>query len=294
MSYHTCQEQKWAQQKEPLISTPLPDRPWKRIALDLCEHNKNNYLVISDNYSRLLEVLHLPSTSSTQVIQRLKATLARFGIPDEVVSDNGPQFSSAEFQELARQLDSRHITSSPHHPQGNGHPERAVQTAKRILRQEDPLIALMYYRSTPCTTTGVSPAELLMGGKIRTMLPIFEKNLRPKWPNRRTVEQKDAGEKAKQEFYYNRRHGARPLPPLQPGDAVLTKLDQEKAWVTPAVVLKDSVTPRSYLINTPQGAVLRRNRRHLRAQDTPPASAESAGETPQPASVITPETVSSG
>lgn len=295
MSCHTCQEQKRAQQKEPLISTPLPDRPWKRIALDLCELNKNNYLVISDYYSRFLEVLHLPSTTSTQVILRLKATFARFGIPEEVVSDNGPQFSSTEFQELARQLDFRHVTSSPHHPQGNGHAERAVQTAKRILRQEDPLIALMCYRSTPCTTTGVSPAELLMGRKIRTTLPTLEKNLRPKWPNRKTVEQKDAGEKEKQAFYYNRRHGARPLPPLRPGDAVFTKLDQDKAWVTPAVVSKESVTPRSYLINTPQGAVLRRNRRHLRADlsSHPPASAESAGETSRSAGVVTPETVPS-
>lgn len=300
MSCHSCQEQKRAQQKEPLISTPLPDRPWKRIALDLCEHNKNNYLVISDYYSRFLEVLHLPSTTSAQVIQRLKATFARFGIPDEVVSDNGPQFSSAEFQELTRQLDFKHITSSPHHPQGNGHAERAVQTAKRILRQEDPVIALMCYRSTPCATTGVSPAELLMGRKIRTTLPTLEKNLRPKWPNKRTVKQKDAGEKAKQAFYYNRRHGARPLPPLQPGDTVLTKLDQEKAWVTPAVVSKECVTPRSYTINTSQGAVLRRNRRHLRAdlsskpaQDTLLSSTESTGVISQPGTVITPETVSS-
>lgn len=79
LSCHSCQEQKRAQQREPLISTPLPDRPWKRIALDLCEHNKNHYLVISDYYSRFLEVLHLPSTTSAQVIQRLKATFARFG-----------------------------------------------------------------------------------------------------------------------------------------------------------------------------------------------------------------------
>uniref|UniRef100_A0A3Q3WAC7 Uncharacterized protein n=1 Tax=Mola mola TaxID=94237 RepID=A0A3Q3WAC7_MOLML len=59
--------------------------------------------------------------------------------------------------------------------------ERAVQTAKRILQPQDPLIALMSYRSTPCTTKGVSPTELLMGRKIGTTLPTLEKNLRPKW-----------------------------------------------------------------------------------------------------------------
>ncbi|KAL7861767.1 hypothetical protein SRHO_G00132080 [Serrasalmus rhombeus] len=171
-------------------------------------------------------------------------------------------------------MDFKYQTSSPHHPQGNGHAERAVQTAKRILKQEDPLLALMCHRSTPCTTTGVSPAELLMGRKIRTTLPILEKNLQPKWPNRKAVMQKDAVEKAKQAFYYNRHHRARLLPPLQPGGAVVTKLDQEKTWVTPAVVSTECVTPRSYLIRTPQGAVFRRNRRHLRQEYSPlPATA---------------------
>lgn len=80
-------------------------------------------------------MLHLASTTSTQVIQRLKATFAKSRIPDAVVRDYGPQFSSAEFHKLARDLDFSHITLSPHHPQGNGHAERAVQTAKRILRK---------------------------------------------------------------------------------------------------------------------------------------------------------------
>ncbi|XP_036071757.1 uncharacterized protein K02A2.6-like [Oryzias melastigma] len=264
MQCQTCQEQRRTQQKEPLISTPLPGRPWKRIGLDLCEYNKNIYLVVSDYYSRFLEILHLPSTTSFQVIQRLKATFARFGIPDEVVSDNGPQFSSVEFTEFAKEMDFRHLTSSPHHPQGNGQAERAVQTAKKILRQEDPLIALMCYRSTPCSSTGVSPAELLMGRKIRTTLLTLEKNLQPKWPDRKAVFQRDAAEKTKQAFYYNRRHGAKPLPALRPGDTVVTKLDQEKNWSTPAVVSKEIITPRSYLLETPQGVVFRRNRRHIR------------------------------
>ena len=141
-SCQVCCELKRTHQKEPLISTPLPERPLKRIAMDLCDHNHHNYLVISDCYSRFLEILHLPSTTSAQVIQRMKAVFARFGIPDEVVSDNGPQFSSAEFKECARQLDFKHCTSSPHHPQGNGHAERAVQTAKKILKQEDPVMLL--------------------------------------------------------------------------------------------------------------------------------------------------------
>lgn len=70
----------------------------------------------------------------------LKLTFARFEIPKEVVSDNGSQFSSAEIQELAREMDFRHITSRPHYPQGSGHAERAVQTARRILLHKDPVM----------------------------------------------------------------------------------------------------------------------------------------------------------
>ncbi|KAK0156229.1 hypothetical protein N1851_000482 [Merluccius polli] len=205
-SCQVCHEQKRTQQKEPLISTPLPDRPWKRIAMDLCEYNHQDYLVISDYYSRFIEILHMSSTTSTYVIQRSKAIFARFGIPDEVVTDNGPQFSSAEFHEFAKQLDFRQCTSSPHHPQGNGHAERAVQTAKKILKQADPVMALLIYRSTPCSSTGYSPAELLMGRRIRTTLPTLEKNLQPKWPSRAAVKARDEQEKAKQAYYYNRRH----------------------------------------------------------------------------------------
>lgn len=139
-----------------MISTLLPDRPWQHIALDLCEHNKQNYLIISDYYSRYVQILHMKTTTGTHVSRKLKAICARYGIPDVVVSDNGPQFTSTDFQYLACELDFEHVTSSPHNAQGNGHAERAVQTAKRILKQKDPLIALMCNRSTPCSTTGAS------------------------------------------------------------------------------------------------------------------------------------------
>ena len=271
-----CREMRHTQRKEPLISTPLPDRPWKRLAIDLCEYNKHTYLVVSDYFSRFLEILHMPTITASQVVLKLKTVFARFGCPDQVVSDNGGQFACEEFREFAKEFDFQHITSSPHNPQGNGHAERGVQIAKTILQQKDPLLALMCYRATPCTTTGVSPAELLMGRKIKTTLPTLEKNLQPRWPNLKAVRNKDAKEKEKQAFYFNLRHGAKTLPSLKPGDPVLVKLDHQHAWRTPAVIAGDSSTPRSYVIETQQGATLRRNRRHLQHVPAP------AGDTPAP------------
>ncbi len=100
----------------------------------------------------------ISTTTSEHVIQRLKALFARFGIPEQIVRDNGPQFSSEAWRSCCDMYDTRHVTSSLHNPQVNGHAERAVQTAKRILKQDDPVVALMCFRATPTSSTGVSPA----------------------------------------------------------------------------------------------------------------------------------------
>lgn len=217
----------------------------------------------------------MPTTTASQVVLKLKAVFARFGCPDQAISDNGPHFACEEFREFAREYNFEHITASPHNPQGNGHAERGVQIAKTILKQKDPLLPLMCYHSTPCTSTGASPAELLMGRKIKTTLPTLEKNL-PRWPNLKAVRSKDTKEKEKQAFYFNLRHGAKPLPSLRPGDPVLVKLDHQHAWGTTAVITGDSTTPRSYVIETQQGTTMRHNRHHLQHVPVP------TGDTPRP------------
>uniref|UniRef100_A0AAV2K977 Reverse transcriptase/retrotransposon-derived protein RNase H-like domain-containing protein n=1 Tax=Knipowitschia caucasica TaxID=637954 RepID=A0AAV2K977_KNICA len=117
--------------------------------------------------------------------------------------------------------------------------------------------------STPTTSTGFSPAELLMGRKIRTTLPTLSANLDPSWPDRKEMRSADAAAKLKQAFYYNRRNGVRHLPPLDPGEGVLMKLDNEKQWTTQGTVQGNCSTPRSYVVVTPEGGCYRRNRRHL-------------------------------
>uniref|UniRef100_A0A667ZJL9 Integrase catalytic domain-containing protein n=1 Tax=Myripristis murdjan TaxID=586833 RepID=A0A667ZJL9_9TELE len=198
------------------------------------------------------------------------ATCARFGIPERIVSDNGPQYTSEAWKDFCRHYDIEHVTSSPHNPQANGHAERAVQLAKRILKQDDPVLALMCYRATPTTSTGVSPAELLMGRKIRTTLPSLTSNLVPKWPDKDLIRRRDAEAKRQQAFYFNKRHGVRVLPQLQRGDNVMLKLDEERTWTGPASVIQKSCTQRSYQVSSPRGGEMRRNRRHI--QRVPPAT----------------------
>ena len=135
---------------EPLITTALPELPWQRVGTDLFEFKGRSYLLIVDYYPRFIEVVLLNRTTAEEVILRTKGMFARFRIPEVVVSDNSPQYSSEAYAAFARQYQFEHVTSSPRYPQSNGEAERAVQTVKNLMKKDgDTYLALLSYRSTP-------------------------------------------------------------------------------------------------------------------------------------------------
>ena len=108
--------------------------------------------------------------------------------------------------------------------------ERHVGTIKDMLKKaDDPYLALLAYRTTPLHN-GFSPAELLMGRKLRTALPVQPKLLDPKWPDLRKVASREKNIKYKQKQYYDRRDRARSLLPLRTNQNVWVK-DQRKRQV---------------------------------------------------------------
>ena len=177
------------QSPEPLCPSPLPDLPFQKVASDLFELNGRTYLLLVDYYSRYVEIAKLSGTTATEIINHMKGIFARHGIPEVLISDNGPQYASSTFSQFSRDYGFSHYTSSPLYPQGNGEAERAVRTVKDLLRKQgDPYLALLAHRATPLSC-GYSPSELLMGRKLRTTVPVTRKSLLP------ATERKSKGER---------------------------------------------------------------------------------------------------
>ena len=207
---------------------------------------------------------------SRAVISKLKQHFARRGIPNTVVSDNGPQFDSDEFHRFACEWEFDHVTSSPGHAQSNGLAESAVKTVKRLIRKahedgRDPWLALLDHRNTSTECMRSSPAQRLMSRRTRMLLPARETLLKPQLAE--SVQEERNKIKRKQAFYYNR--NAKDLPPLERGDSAI-KASKECQGTMEEATVQEKVNVRSYSILTEDGSILRHNRRHLKATKEQP------------------------
>ena len=197
------------------------------MAADLFELKGTNYIVVVDYFSRYFEVKSLAFTTAATVVVALKSIFSRHGVPVILLTDNGPQFNCKEMAEFGELYGFHHHTSSPHYPLANGQAERAVRTVKGLFKQSaDPYMALLSYRATPLPFCGLSPAELLMGRRIRTDIPQVTKQLIPKWPYLDQFNKQNKKYKARQTSNYNRRRRVRPLPSL-PDDQLMWENTRE-------------------------------------------------------------------
>ena len=115
-----CATYQKEQPKEPLISHKIPTRPWETVGRDLFHFKDRDYLCTVDYYSSYFEIDTLTKKTAIPVIHSLKKHFSRHGIPNKLMSDNGPPFNSHEFRQFALSYDIEHVNSSPHYPQSNG------------------------------------------------------------------------------------------------------------------------------------------------------------------------------
>lgn len=268
----TCAERAPAQPREPLVPHAVPEAPWQVVAADIFHMRNKNYLLVVDYYSKFVEVVTLYDLRSSTVISQLKSIFARHGIPKKFISDNALQFMSSEFASFRSDWEFEHVTSSPYYARSNGLAERNVQTVKNLLEKAlndkaDPHLALLNFRNTAISGENYSPAQLLMGRRLNTRLPICNKLLKPNTPNHSHVVIKRTEKNHRSKKLYDQ-HTKR-LKPLQSGERVRIREAPSAGgrgrWVN-ARVHSRAPEPRSYWVSTPDGGRYRRNRQHIRAQ----------------------------
>ena len=251
-----CQSNQSAPAEAPLHPWEWPGLPWSRIHIDYAGPYKGEMLlVVMDAYSKWLEVHRMNSITSTATIEKLREMFATHGLPATVVSDNGSNFTSSEFQEFMKKNGIKHIKVAPYHPASNGLAERAVRIFKEgYEKMEDGSVQtklsrfLLSYRTTPHSTTGVPPAELLMKRRLHTQLNQFVPSVADH------VRNKQSQQKAAHDYHAERE--------ILEGQAVYAKdFRYKKAWIPGTVMEKTG--PVSARVQLDNGTVIRRHQDHV-------------------------------
>ncbi|XP_052131635.1 uncharacterized protein K02A2.6-like [Frankliniella occidentalis] len=156
-------------------SWPTPTGHWERVHIDYCVYHGQNYLVLVDAWSRWPEVIPVSTLTAAELIRHVRNIFAAHGVPRLLVSDNGSQLVSQDFNNFLAHNGCKHLTSAPYFPQSNGLAERTVGSFKSILKKLDgedchakTARALFAMRITPCSATGEPPAERVFHRRLRT------------------------------------------------------------------------------------------------------------------------------
>ncbi|XP_055347368.1 uncharacterized protein K02A2.6-like [Paramacrobiotus metropolitanus] len=178
-----CTERAGETAKVPLAQWPVPDAPWKRDHMDFAgPYRGTMLLVVVDAMFKWPEVVQMKHATTEGVMEALLTMFSRYGVCNEVVSDNGTPFTSQQFVDFCSKYGIKHTRTPPGHPQSNGQAELYVQTVKDGVAKlmadchalPDALRQFLWrYRSAPHATTGQSPAELFIGRKLRSTLDLL-------------------------------------------------------------------------------------------------------------------------
>ncbi|XP_036325135.1 uncharacterized protein K02A2.6-like [Rhagoletis pomonella] len=191
-----CQQQSTSSPARAYTNWSVAERPWQRIHLDFAGpfHNAT-WLICIDAFSKYPFVTKMASITAKATIDALKVIFSVEGLPDTIVTDNGRQFSAAEFQVFCNSNGITHLTTAPFHPASNGEAERFVRT----------------FKTCPIGSSNKSPAELLHGRQPKTRLNMlvptptqgFDKRLRQELCTGSTV---DSWCNSKQSWQYDVSH----------------------------------------------------------------------------------------
>lgn len=259
--------------KTTLSSWPIPSQPWTRLHLDYAGPIQGrHFLIIVDAHSKWPEIFITANSTATTTTRKLQECIARFGCPLMVVTDNGTQFDSDAFRRFCHNFGIEHIRTPPFHPQSNGQAERFVDTLKRALLKiggenvdEALQIFLQTYRYTPNPSlqNNISPAEALLGRKVRSVLDLMKR------PERQLESINE-----KQNSQFNRKHGAMQRS-FAVGEEVYAEIHiQNKRYWAQGVIIeqKGNVVYNVLLQDSRRHGLIRSHTNQLRRRISEPAS----------------------
>jgi transposase InsO family protein len=233
-------------------------RPMEQIGVDIMVWKNRSALVVVDYFSGYLTVDHLVSETAESVISCLNNIFKKFGLAEQIISDNGPCFKAHKFGEYCDLLEIQHVTSSPHYHESNGRAERAIQTIKQLMKkcstETEITMGILAYHDTPIDCNLPSPAELFFNRKINTRLGLMYQ------PTRLTDEQKTS---------LAQRRAAHLQPTNNkdqyvPNQAVWFSEDGSPDWKAGFIDSRD-LNPDSYwIINNENDRRIRRNKHDLK------------------------------
>jgi len=312
----SCHRNMPSHAKLPPTAPEMPKTPFQMIFGDYFQLGGKHYLVIGDRLSAWTEVVHVrtdpASSGSKGLCQALRMVIARFGAPEELSSDGGPEFTSKETEDFYTRWGIRHRLSSAYFPQSNGRAEVAVRITKRLLAEnvdangslntDNMVRALLQQRNTPDRDCNLSPAEVLFGKTLRDTMPqmsksvqIFENNqIHSQW-HQAWAAKEDAIRARLVRSCEKLEMGSKELPPLREGDQVMIQ-NQDKSggrpnkWDRQGTVIA-SKDYDQYLVKVHgSGRLTLRNRRFLRKFQlrSPQPESSVSGSTPARKSLSTP------
>ena len=269
-----------------IVSNP-PSTPFEMVHADYFDCAAHHYLVVGDRLSGWSDVFQAPHGSpqsgSDGLITCLRNYFSRFGVPTEISSDGGPEFTSAATENFLKRWGVNHRVSSAYNAQSNGRAEVAVKSAKRLLRSNTGpsgslntdrfLRAMMQLRNTPDRDCDLSPAQIVFGKPIRDAFAFASRlekftnqNIRPIWRDAWAKKE----EALRERFHHSaekRNEHVRALPTLKPGDRCYIQNqtgNHPKRWDRSGTVVEAHGNDSYSLKVDGTGRVTRRNRRYLR------------------------------
>jgi len=210
------------------------------------------FLIVVDAHSKWPEVIQMTSTSAEQTVMALRQLFANYGLPQQIVSDNGPQFTAVDFQQFLKKNGVKHIQITPYHPSSNGLAERFVRTFKQAMKAGEaeglPLIHrlqnfLLGYRATPHMTTNRSPSSLFLYRQVRTHLDLIQPSCDKNVLQQQTTQQLQHDKRARAQDF-------------QGGETVMVRNYQgNPKWLTGTIFAK--CAPLTYQVKTDSGLIWR-------------------------------------